>query len=156
MDDRDERIRRKAYELWEAAGRPEGRHEHHWVEAREIVALEDVGGDPTVPVRADGEPGAEPALAQESLGDLPGLRDQGDSPAGPEADRLAEGADQRPLAVEDAPKRGGRTRSSRASTGETPKTRRSAATSEGPAQPETPAPRGRKRPSSRNGAGASR
>ena len=55
-DDRDERIRRRAYGIWEALGRPEGGHQQHWTQAEaEILAryggmltaaqttLEDVG-----------------------------------------------------------------------------------------------------------------
>jgi len=30
----DEHIKRRAYEKWEAEGRPEGEHERHWHEAR--------------------------------------------------------------------------------------------------------------------------
>ena len=34
---RDDRIRIRAYEIWQREGRPEGRHEQHWIEAtREI------------------------------------------------------------------------------------------------------------------------
>ncbi|RUW05287.1 DUF2934 domain-containing protein, partial [Mesorhizobium sp. M1A.F.Ca.IN.022.05.2.1] len=29
-DDRQERIRRRAHEIWEQAGRPEGAHMEHW------------------------------------------------------------------------------------------------------------------------------
>jgi hypothetical protein len=32
-DDRDEIIRRRAYALWEAEGRPEGREREHWQQA---------------------------------------------------------------------------------------------------------------------------
>lgn len=36
-NDRENRIRKRAYELWEAAGKPEGRHDEHWEQAaREI------------------------------------------------------------------------------------------------------------------------
>jgi hypothetical protein len=34
----DERIRRRAYEIWEAKGRPEGRDHEHWHEARAELA----------------------------------------------------------------------------------------------------------------------
>ncbi len=34
----EERLRRRAYELWEREGRPHGRHEHHWHLAREEAA----------------------------------------------------------------------------------------------------------------------
>ncbi|CDX20777.1 conserved hypothetical protein [Mesorhizobium sp. ORS 3324] len=32
-DDRQERIRRRAHEIWEQAGRPEGAHMQHWDQA---------------------------------------------------------------------------------------------------------------------------
>lgn len=32
-DDRHERIRRRAHEIWEQAGRPEGSHMEHWEQA---------------------------------------------------------------------------------------------------------------------------
>lgn len=37
MQGDEESIRRKAYELWEGEGRPEGRHDEHWRQARESV-----------------------------------------------------------------------------------------------------------------------
>ncbi|TSD85889.1 DUF2934 domain-containing protein [Mycobacterium sp. KBS0706] len=43
-DDRDERIRRRAYGIWEALGRPEGGHQQHWTQAEaEILADEGTG-----------------------------------------------------------------------------------------------------------------
>lgn len=36
-DDQDDDIRRKAYELWEEEGRPEGKHDEHWRKAHERV-----------------------------------------------------------------------------------------------------------------------
>jgi hypothetical protein len=50
MDDmsKEEAIRRKAYELWEAAGNPEGRADEFWEEARA-----NLGGDDVEPVSAD-------------------------------------------------------------------------------------------------------
>jgi Protein of unknown function (DUF2934) len=33
QDHKDETIRRRAYAIWEAEGRPEGRHEQHWAQA---------------------------------------------------------------------------------------------------------------------------
>lgn len=32
-DDRQERIRQRAHEIWEQAGRPEGAHMEHWQQA---------------------------------------------------------------------------------------------------------------------------
>ena len=41
QDPDEERIRRKAHELWEAEGHPHGRDQDHWDQARELVAIED-------------------------------------------------------------------------------------------------------------------
>jgi hypothetical protein len=43
MDDED-RIRRHAYAIWEAEGRPDGRHEEHWQRAVQEIAAERTGG----------------------------------------------------------------------------------------------------------------
>ena len=40
-DDREERIRRKAYDIWLGEGRPGWQHERHWTMAKEMVAAED-------------------------------------------------------------------------------------------------------------------
>ena len=37
----EDRIRRKAHELWEAEGHPHGRDQDHWDRAKEIVADEE-------------------------------------------------------------------------------------------------------------------
>lgn len=36
-EDREDRIRRRAYDLWEREGRPEGEHERHWHQAARDV-----------------------------------------------------------------------------------------------------------------------
>ena len=41
IEDDNERIAKKAHELWEAEGRPHGRDQMHWDEAKEIIAIED-------------------------------------------------------------------------------------------------------------------
>jgi Protein of unknown function (DUF2934) len=41
MNDHEQRIRTRAYRIWEEEGRPEGRAEVHWDMARELVAVED-------------------------------------------------------------------------------------------------------------------
>jgi len=38
---RDDRIRIRAYEIWQREGRPEGRHEQHWVAATGEIDEED-------------------------------------------------------------------------------------------------------------------
>jgi hypothetical protein len=41
MDEREERIRKKARELWWLDGRPEGKANEHWYRAEDIVRTED-------------------------------------------------------------------------------------------------------------------
>ena len=41
MVDQEQRIRARAYRIWEEEGRPEGRAEVHWDMARELIAIED-------------------------------------------------------------------------------------------------------------------
>jgi len=76
----EERIRRKAHELWEAEGRPHGRDREHWEEAREIIAIEDSEASTLLPRDTGAEEPAEPAFVAESMGDIPGLTDQGEHP----------------------------------------------------------------------------
>ncbi|MCP1169594.1 DUF2934 domain-containing protein [Limimaricola litoreus] len=56
-DDREERIRKRAYELWERDGSPEGQNDAHWHEAaREIDAqMQDES-------RTAGDTGPEPEV----------------------------------------------------------------------------------------------
>jgi hypothetical protein len=37
----DERVRQRAHEIWEKAGRPDGQHDAHWEQARREVEAED-------------------------------------------------------------------------------------------------------------------
>ncbi len=41
--DKEERIRQRAYALWEQEGRPEGRQEEHWQRARDEIEAEGMG-----------------------------------------------------------------------------------------------------------------
>ena len=55
----EHRIRERAYALWEAEGRPDGKREAHWNEAwREIAAAEPHAGTPPPPPD-DYRPGRE-------------------------------------------------------------------------------------------------
>src|SRR3954447_1490225 len=76
FDEVEERIKRRAYEIWQREGCPEGREADHWALAKEEIAIEDnqnqallpnpsQGGDDTV---VHPEP-VEPLLAAESLGE---------------------------------------------------------------------------------------
>ncbi|PAQ08458.1 DUF2934 domain-containing protein [Mesorhizobium temperatum] len=40
-DDKHERIRRRAYEIWEREGQTHGLHEHHWTQATLEIENED-------------------------------------------------------------------------------------------------------------------
>lgn len=42
----DERIRERAYQIWEAEGRPEGREAEHWKQASDDVTHFDKPGNP--------------------------------------------------------------------------------------------------------------
>jgi hypothetical protein len=81
--DLEKRIGERAYRLWEDEGRPEGKHDQHWEQARELVALE-TAGLPKKKRTAGIDPGTgagakgEPNQAIENTGEFPGLRDQGD------------------------------------------------------------------------------
>ena len=43
--DMEERVRQRAHELWEQAGRPEGLAEQHWEQALQQITAEDGDGD---------------------------------------------------------------------------------------------------------------
>jgi hypothetical protein len=77
MDDRDERIRQRAHEIWEREGRPHGLEQEHWDRAtREIDAeggrVSETEQNPDAASTAgEGSPaeqvtGAGPAMAERS------------------------------------------------------------------------------------------
>jgi hypothetical protein len=78
-DDLEQRIRERAFFLWLEDGQPEGRAQHHWDLARELVAIEDGQMATTRPVRDElpGEP-VEPLEALENAGEFPTMTDQGE------------------------------------------------------------------------------
>ncbi len=49
--DREQRVRERAYDLWEQAGRPHGRNDEFWALAAREVHADDEGEDP-VPIDA--------------------------------------------------------------------------------------------------------
>jgi hypothetical protein len=71
MDRREERIRAKAHELWEEAGRPDGRSDEHWMKAARLIDADQHKEKPM----QDGDrrgPGIDiaPATEGNSLGDI--------------------------------------------------------------------------------------
>jgi hypothetical protein len=77
-----ERIRHRAYEIWEQEGRPAGRAEAHWDMATEQIAIEDNQRLTTKPVD-EGVDTAEPLEAVENQGEFPTLTDQGEEQTAP-------------------------------------------------------------------------
>jgi hypothetical protein len=56
MNDRDERIRQRAYQIWEEEGRPEGQETRHWEEASREFSSEEETRDSFV--ETEGSTGA--------------------------------------------------------------------------------------------------
>jgi len=87
-DDREQRIRSKAYQIWMDEGCPEGRAEAHWDMATELVAIEENYASTLKPVQdaasstPTGEP-VEPLLTIENAGEFPTLTDQGKESVNP-------------------------------------------------------------------------
>lgn len=50
--ERDARIRERAYHLWEADGRPNGREDEFWERAEELLGMEDNATSGQQPVKA--------------------------------------------------------------------------------------------------------
>jgi hypothetical protein len=83
MSDFEQRVRWRAYKMWEDEGCPEGRSEIHWEMARELVAIEDNYRSTLKPVPAEGaearggEPIEEAGIAANSS-ELLTMVDQGE------------------------------------------------------------------------------
>ena len=91
MDDLEERVRIRAYRLWQQEGCPEGRADIHWDKARELVAIEENQKFTLKPIAAGangptGEP-VEPIEAVENAGEFPTLTDQGEQQSYPRRTR---------------------------------------------------------------------
>ena len=61
--DRQERVRQRAYQLWEQEGRPDGKAEEHWRRAEEEIARDEEPSAPTTPE----ELGRVPTAAEQPL-----------------------------------------------------------------------------------------
>jgi hypothetical protein len=82
--ERENRVRERAYLMWEADGRPHGRDVEYWERARELVGMEESAGsgmlpNPQTTPGAIREIGVEEAEVQKNLGEFPDrLADQGE------------------------------------------------------------------------------
>ncbi|MCT2581267.1 MAG: DUF2934 domain-containing protein [Mesorhizobium sp.] len=64
MDDRIERIRQRAHEIWEREGRPDGREQEHWDKATKEIDAEggqfsEAAQNPDASTASGGNPSAE-------------------------------------------------------------------------------------------------
>jgi Protein of unknown function (DUF2934) len=120
MDDIEQRIRQRAYRIWEEEGRPEGRAAEHWERARFLVGIEarpDAGKQPN-PIVEGREKGyttpppptpVEPIEALENPGEFPDrFADQGEKSAGPMRRQRAPAAEAVPESDQPAVKAAGR------------------------------------------------
>lgn len=89
--EREQRIRERAYHLWEADGKPHGRDVEYWERARELIGMEESAGSGLLPASGSRrDAGIEEADIQDNLGEFPGgLTDQGDVKATPAPKRRA-------------------------------------------------------------------
>lgn len=91
--EREERVRERAYHLWEVDGKPHGRDVEYWQRARELIGMEDSAGAGLLPNpqshrEAARETGVEEAEIQENLGEFPDrFADQGEVQPTPKARR---------------------------------------------------------------------
>ena len=95
----DERIRIRAYHLWEENGRPQGRDDEFWERARELVAIEEnpTAGQLPNPMQRNPRPGpeqpVEPIEAVENQGEFPDrFTDQGERQQAPRRRKRKSGA----------------------------------------------------------------
>jgi len=79
---RQQRIRERAYHLWEADGQPHGRALEYWERARELVGMEEhphFADLPNPAAEPSHTPIVEEADIQDNLGEFPGrFTDQGE------------------------------------------------------------------------------
>ncbi len=83
----EDRVRQRAHEIWEQQGRPEGRQEEHWAQARREI---EAGSrppppaaelDPSPTVNAPDDAGATPAQAAAAVAAVGAPRKAEDKPA---------------------------------------------------------------------------
>jgi len=63
-DDRQERIRNRAHQIWQKEGQPAGHHERHWHQATADIDQEDAAGASS----AAKKPGKKPAKKEAGAG----------------------------------------------------------------------------------------
>jgi hypothetical protein len=99
--DREERIRARAYEIWEREGRQEGSHLAHWEQAENELRVEEGG---------ERQPGANDAATPSTSGLSGGDQSSGSAPSA-EPGAGGESADTSRGSTADAPSRAPRNKS---------------------------------------------
>jgi hypothetical protein len=100
---REQRVRERAYALWEADGKPHGQDVEYWERARELIGMEDSAGSGLLPnprntPGAARETGVEEADIQANLGEFPGaFTDQGEANATPAPKRRSRAKPKKPV-----------------------------------------------------------
>ena len=63
-DKKEEKIKKRAYELWEAEGRPENRHHEHWSKAKQEHggAKKPTNGASDAKKKTSAKPAPKPAI----------------------------------------------------------------------------------------------
>jgi hypothetical protein len=88
---REQRVRERAYHLWETEGKPHGRDVEYWERARELVGMEESAGSGLLPnpqTDPRRQSDVEEADIQDNLGEFPDrLTDQGEVKPMPAARR---------------------------------------------------------------------
>ena len=83
----DSRIRERAHQIWEQAGRPDGEHQAHWLQAEREIATEGgapgaTNSDPSPTLNAPDDGGVSPGeavSAAKAIGDDLGSQSGGDA-----------------------------------------------------------------------------
>lgn len=68
--DREDRIRQRAYELWEREGAPHGREQDHWHQAMQEIEAEDRSASEPAPKASPRKRAASVAAASEAVQEL--------------------------------------------------------------------------------------
>jgi hypothetical protein len=50
----EQRVRERAYEIWERTGRPDGKSEEHWLQAEAEIAAEEQGLEQEIELESEG------------------------------------------------------------------------------------------------------
>ena len=99
---RDQRIRERAYHLWEAGGKRLGHDVEYWERARELIGMEESAGSGLLPnpintPDSPRETGIEEAGLQENLGEFPDrFTDQGEIKTTPAPKRRSRAKPKKP------------------------------------------------------------